>query len=135
MKTYALRRFLLIIPTLFLVSFLVFLAVRLIPGDIIDLMIQESVRFTEAERAVLEHELGLDVPFLTQYGRWVGVWPQAGGGFSGIFQGDLGNSLWSNTPVVDEIVNRMPVTVELGILALLTSTIIALPIGVYSAIR
>ena len=135
MRAYIIRRLLLIIPTLFLVSILVFFVTRLIPGDIVDQMAQQRVYMTESTRWAIEHQLGLDVPIPVQYGRWVGVVPQADGSFRGLFQGDLGNSLWTQTPVTEEILSRLPVTVELGILAMLILLIISLPIGVYSAIR
>jgi len=74
----------------------------------------------------IKHELGLDVPIYIQYWRWLG---------NLVLHGNLGNSLWTGTPVMNEIKQRWPVTFELGILALLVTQIIALPIGIYSAIR
>jgi len=76
--------------------------------------------------ASIKHELGLDVPIYIQYWRWLG---------NLFLHGNLGNSLWTGTPVINEIKQRWPVTFELGILALLVTQIIALPIGIYSAIR
>jgi len=76
--------------------------------------------------ASIKHELGLDVPIYVQYWRWLG---------NLVLHGNLGNSLWTGTPVINEIKQRWPVTFELGILALLVTQIIALPIGIYSAIR
>jgi peptide/nickel transport system permease protein len=76
--------------------------------------------------ASIKHELGLDVPIYVQYWRWLG---------NLIFHGNLGNSLWTGTPVINEIKQRWPVTFELGILALLVTQVIALPIGIYAAIR
>jgi len=73
----------------------------------------------------IRHKLGLDVPVHVQYGRWIG----------GVFSGDLGNSLWTNVPISDEIAGRLPVSLELGIIALIIAQLIAIPIGVYSAIR
>ena len=140
MRTYIIRRLLLMIPTLFIVSLIVFFMIRLIPGTIVDAMIAEQMRggvgvMGEADREALEHALGLDMPILTQYGRWVGVLPGADGSFSGIFQGDLGNSLWKGIPVTEEIAVRWPVTLELGFLALIVAQLIALPIGIFSALR
>jgi len=80
-------------------------------------------------------EYGLDVSIPHQFGRWLGVVPQADGRFSGIFQGDLGTSLITDKPVLEEIVIRWPVTFELGLLAIIVAQIIALPIGIYSALR
>ena len=128
MRTYLIRRLLLVIPTLFLASLIVFFVIRLVPGDVIDLMISthDVSASAELDREMLEKALGLDVPIHIQYGHWMG---------NIILHGDLGNSLWKATPVVDEINARYPVTIELGILALVVALIIAFPIGIYSAIR
>jgi len=138
MRAYIIRRLLLMIPTLFIASLIIFFMIRLIPGDIIDVMVAE-LEMEEGggivDRAALERELGLDVPILTQYGRWIGVVPGADGSFSGIFQGDLGKSLWRGTPVVEEIALRWPVTLELGLMAIIVAQLIALPIGIFSALR
>ena len=127
------------IPTVFIVSLIVFFMIRLIPGTIVDAMVAQQHRMgggaVALDRAVIEHELGLDVPILTQYGRWIGFLPQDDGSFSGIFQGDLGTSLWRDTPVLEEIAFRWPVTLELGLLGLIVAQLIALPVGVYSALR
>jgi len=123
------------IPTVFLASLIIFFAIRLVPGNIIDVMAEQMGYVTHLDRGEIAHRLGLDVSVLTQYGRWVGVWPQEDGSFSGVFQGSLGNSLWLDTPVIDDIAPRWPVTVELGILALIVAQLIALPIGIFSALR
>ncbi len=136
MRAYIIRRLLLVIPTVLLVSAIIFLLIRFIPGDVIDAMLADfgqGVGMTA--RPTLEKALGLDVPILTQYGRWIGVVPQADGNVSGILQGDLGNSLWRKTPVVDDLLARWPVSVELGLLGLIIAQLIALPIGIYSALR
>ena len=130
MRDYLIRRSLLIIVTLFLVSIIVFLTVRLIPGDIVDSMEAEARSWTAAagrlDREAIERRLGLDVPWHVQYARWIG----------GIFQhGSLGVSLRDGRPVTEKILSRVAVTFELGLLALVTSVIIALPIGIYSAVR
>ncbi|TET41384.1 MAG: ABC transporter permease [Dehalococcoidia bacterium] len=141
MRTYIIRRILLMMPTVFIVSLIIFFMIRLIPGTIVDAMVAEQMRggvggvMGVADREALEHSLGLDVPVLTQYGRWIGVIPGADGSFSGILQGDLGNSLWKGIPVTEEIADRWPVTFELGLLALIVAQLIALPIGVFSALR
>src|SRR5436853_7237212 len=104
MQGYVIRRLLALIPTLIFASFIVFLTVRLIPGNIIDLMLsQNDVSAAKATRAQLEAALGLDQPIYTQYFRWIGAF---------ILHGDLGKSLWSNTPVMGEIMHRLPVTFE-----------------------
>ena len=128
MRAYVVRRLLLILPTIFLASLIVFFIIRLIPGTVIDLMLaQHDVSASlEQDRAMIESALGLDVPIHIQYGRWMG---------NIILHGDLGNSLWSNTPVVDDIIAKIPVTFELGLMALIVALLIAFPIGIYSAIR
>ena len=129
MRAYVIRRLLLTIPTVFFVSLIVFITIRAIPGSIIDIMVSNYSAYgpvAHMDRASIEHDLGFDVPMYLQFGRWIGRI---------ITHGDLGNSLWKQTPVINDIKQRWPVTVELGILALIVTQVIALPIGVYSAIR
>jgi peptide/nickel transport system permease protein len=127
------------IPTLILVTILVFLMVRFVPGSILDMMISdhagESGTDYETMKAALKVNLGLDAPVYTQYGRWMGVLPQKDGGFHGVLQGNLGTSLWTNRDIVHEILIRIPISLELGTIALITGLLIAFPIGIYSAIR
>jgi len=130
MTAYIIRRLLLMIPTIVLVSIIVFAGIRLIPGDVIDQMVTEHVfaSVTERDQTVeaIRAKLGLDVPIHIQYGRWV----------SGIItRGDLGDSLWRGTAVTDEITARLPVSIELGIMAIIIAQVIAFPIGIYSAVR
>jgi len=132
MRAYLIRRLLLIIPTVFIVTVLVFLTSRFIPGDVIDMMVSEMASLAEAQSAAeidvdwVRHKLGMDVPIHVQYGRWAGRI---------LTRGDFGNSLWTQRPLVEEIRNRIPVTFELSLIALIISVLIALPVGVYSAIR
>ncbi|MFC2038340.1 ABC transporter permease [Chloroflexota bacterium] len=138
MYSYAIRRILLIIPTLILVTILVFMSVRFIPADAIDLMLAEmgsSGAVSELSAEYLREQLGLNVPVHVQYGRWLGIWPQASGEFLGLIQGDLGESLWKSTGVRKLLLERLPVSLELGFIALITALVTAIPIGVYSAIR
>ena len=140
MRSYLLRRLLLIVPTLIIVTLIVFLSVRFIPGSILDLMIARigDAGATNIDIEALKHLRGLDVPIHIQYGRWLGILPQAadkGGQFSGLIQGDFGASLWNAEPVLQQLSQRLPVSLELGLLSLVAAFIIALPIGVYSAIR
>lgn len=123
------------IPTVLLASCVVFFAVRLIPGDVIDLMSEEMGTFTEMDRQAIEAMLGLDVPVYVQFGRWLGVARLADGTFNGIFQGNLGESLWGQGDVIKLIAKRWPVTLELGAIGLIFSQIIALPIGIWSVLR
>ena len=129
MRAYIIRRLLLILPTLFILSILVFLSVRFIPGDVIDVM-QGRMEFLggagDIDREALERRLGLDVPVYVQYGRWIG----------GIFlHGSLGESLMGRGAVEEKIIGRLPVTIELGVMAVVIGLLIALPVGIYSAIR
>ena len=127
MRAYIIRRLLLIIPTLFLLTILVFLSVRFIPGDIIDVIVDRMEFYAEdVDREALERKLGLNAPVHVQYGRWIG----------GIFRhGSLGTSLWGGWTVEERIIGRLPVTIELGVLAIIIGLVIALPVGIYSAIR
>ena len=143
MRAYIIRRLLLIIPTLFILSILVFLSVRFLPGDIIDLIearMQEAGGAIEIDREALERILGLDVPVYVQYGRWIGVLPTPDpfsmeSRFDGILQGTLGESLMGRGAVEEKILNRLPVTIELGVMAIVIGQLIALPVGIYSAMR
>lgn len=126
MHAYVLRRLLALIPTLLFASLIVFFTVRLIPGDVIDMMLsQNDVSAGKKDREALIKALGMDKPILTQYFSWLGQ----------VLKGDFGNSLWQSTPVLERLVERLPITAELGALALMIGVMIALPIGVYSAIR
>jgi len=120
------------VPTLFLVTVLVFSVIRLIPGDVIDLMVAERSDMagmgTTMDADYIRHLMGLDVPVHVQYGRWVqGVfteWPP-----------DLGESLWRDRTVLNELGDRLPVSLELGAMSIVIALLFALPIGTYSAIR
>ena len=129
MRAYIIRRLLLILPTLFILSILVFLSVRFIPGDVIDVM-QARLEYLGStgrlDREALEQKLGLDVPVYVQYGRWMG---------DILRHGTLGNSLMGDWSVEEKIVGRLPVTLELGVMAIVIGLVIALPVGIYSAIH
>jgi len=132
MRDYLTRRLLLMIPTIFVVSVVVFFMVRFIPGDIVELMAFQRVTGGAAtkEAAVdendIRHQLGLDVPAHIQYARWM----------QGIFtRGDFGSSLWTQRPVLPEMLKRLPITFELGFFAFIISQLVAFPVGVISAIR
>ena len=144
MRAYVIRRLLLIIPTLFILSILVFLSVRFIPGDVIDVMAarmeEQGTLAFEIDREALEQMLGLDVPAYVQYGRWIGVLPTPDfvtkeSHFNGLLQGNLGDSLMSSFTVEEKIIGRLPVTIELGVMAIVIGLLIALPVGIYSAVR
>ena len=128
MRAYIIRRLLLLIPTLFILSILVFLSVRFIPGDVMDAMVLRLGYFdvSVVDREALAEKLGLDKPVWVQYGRWS----------RDIFvHGTLGTSLMHELPVAERILERLPVTLELGLLAIFIGLLIALPVGIYSAIR
>jgi peptide/nickel transport system permease protein len=98
MRAYVIRRLLLVVPTLLVVTLAVFMTVRFIPGTTIDLMVAEMMGDGTGDPKVMEevlrHQLGLDQPVHIQYLRWLGVARQDDGRFSGVLQGDLGESLW-----------------------------------------
>ena len=142
MRAYIVRRLLLMVPTLLILTVIVFLAVRFIPGDIVDAMTLEMERWgVDIDREAVERMLGLDVPVHVQYGRWMGVlptpdWVTGESHFKGLLQGTLGESLRrTHLTVEEEILGRFPVTIELGVIAIVIGLLIALPVGIYSAIR
>ena len=129
MRTYVIRRLLLFIPTLIILSMLVFFSVRMLPGDLVDIMTADTQFGVSTEEAKdrLRAIMGLDVPAHIQYVRWM----------SGILlRGTLGQSLQrGHKPVEGKILKRVPVTLELGATALIIGLVIALPVGIYSAVR
>ena len=129
MRAYVIRRILLMIPTLFILSVLVFMSVRFIPGDVVDMMMQQmmlSGALLDMDREAFERVLGLDRPIYVQYADWIG----------GILvRGTLGESLMHEFTIEQRILGRLPVTLELGLLAILIGWTIALPVGIYSAVR
>ena len=126
MRAYLIRRLLLVLPTLFILSILVFLSVRFIPGDVIDAMQGRLAGLGRVDRAALEQMLGLDQPVYVQYGRWLR---------DILLHGSLGRSLMGDWSVEEKILGRLPVTIELGVMAIVIGLLIALPVGIYSAIR
>jgi peptide/nickel transport system permease protein len=134
MRAYVIRRILVLIPTLLLITIFIFFLIRLIPGDIIDMMLAQSSD-AGVDREALEKALGLDAPQIVQYGRWLGVLRQMDGRFAGLLQGDLGVAAWQKMPVTTLVAKKWPVTLELGILGLIVGQLIAIPIGISSALR
>ena len=130
MGTYIIRRLLLVIPTLLIVTALTTIAIRLIPGDAVDVLVGQmdlSGKENRQElRARLEAELGLDVPIPVQYVRW---WRDV------LLHGDLGDSIFMGVSVKDQIKQRLPVTLEIGVLALIIAMLISFPIAIFSAVR
>ena len=130
MGTYIIRRLLLVIPTLLIVTALTTIAIRLIPGDAVDVLVGQmdlSGKENRQElRARLEAELGLDAPIPVQYVRW---WKDV------LLHGDLGDSIFMGVSVRDQIKQRLPVTLEIGVLALIIAMLISFPIAIFSAVR
>ena len=127
MRAYLIRRLLLLIPTMFILTAIVFLAVRFIPGDIVDL-IADAMWW---EGGVIDEDLvrqmmGLDVPVHVQYGRWIG---------DILLRGSFGESLFGGWPIGERIAGRLPVSIQLGVMAIVIGLVIALPVGIYSAVR
>jgi peptide/nickel transport system permease protein len=123
MHRYLARRLLLVIPTLIGVTIVVFALVRLLPGDAVTMLLQEYAYAKDADE--MRAKLGLDRPGAVQYVEWAG----------GVLRGDLGTSLRSKAPVGEELLKRMPVTAELGMLGLVVGLLIAIPVGVIAAVR
>jgi peptide/nickel transport system permease protein len=123
-RQYVLRRFALAVPTLFLVSVIVFVMMRLMPGDVVLRMVEGQAYAPTIE--AMRKDLGLDRPAYVQYAEWIG----------GILtRGDFGRSYWTRQPIWDEFAHRFPVTLELAILTILVSVVIGVAIGIVSAVR
>jgi peptide/nickel transport system permease protein len=122
---YVAKRILLMVPSLFGVTVAVFVIMNLVPGDVVMARIAEAGSFEQEDVDRLRQELGLDRPMYQRYGSW--LW--------GAVRGDLGDSLWTGTPVTKEIMSRLPITMEIALLAFTTSLLVALGVGVVSAIR
>src|SRR5262245_20424565 len=121
--TYVLRRVLIAVPSLLIASLIVFTVPRLSPGDVVQLMLEEKAYGTDLDD--LRAKLGLNRPIPVQYVEWLGR----------IARGDLGESLWTRQPVVEELARRLPVTLTLGFLAIGVAILVGIPIGVLAAVR
>jgi peptide/nickel transport system permease protein len=125
MLRYAIKRILLMIPTLFGVAVLVFVLLRLMPGDIVDLRLRaEGGNVAQETIAAERARLGLDKPIVVQFFSWVG----------GLAVGDFGTSMWTGRPVIQEIASRLPLSLEVAILATIMATLISIPLGTLSAV-
>ena len=122
---YLVRRFLLMVLTLFGISVIIFALLRVVPGNIADILADAAGFVNPAEKAKLEADLGLDKPIPVQYAAWIG----------GLARGDLGYSYVSEKPALDEILPRIPITARLAFLALVFSVVLGVPLGVISAVR
>ena len=127
MRQYTIKRIGLFIPTVILVTVLVFVLMRIIPGDPALAILEDEGggSYTQEDLARLRHEIGTDRPIVVQYATWV----------SGVVRGDFGDSLWFKAPVMGELKDRIPTTVELAVFAMVLAMVVAIPLGVVSAIN
>ena len=125
MSGYLIRRFFLMLVTLFGISVLIFVMLRLVPGNITDIIFDSAGFVNPKQKQRIERELGLDQPIVVQYGRWIG----------GLARGDLGYAYVSEKPALQEIAPRIPVSAKLAGLALVFSTLFGVTLGVLSAVR
>jgi peptide/nickel transport system permease protein len=123
MTTFILRRLLDLVFVLLCVSLLVFLMLRLIPGDAVEIMLGANTDITPERVEALRRQLGLDQSLFAQYGSWL----------AGVLRGDLGTSVWTGRPVSAEILGRLPITLEITLLALVVALLSAFPLGVLAA--
>jgi peptide/nickel transport system permease protein len=126
--TYLLRRVVASVPTLFGVTVLIFVAMRIIPGDPISLITGEggmNYALSDEEIDAVRHSLGFDRPYHEQYLSWMGD----------VMSGELGRSFWRQEPIRDQILRRAPITAEIGLMAIVLSWLIGLPIGILSAVK
>jgi peptide/nickel transport system permease protein len=123
-RNYVIGRVLLLIPTLFGVSLIIFVIMRLLPGDVAVVALGGGQGVSEQQIQDYRRRLGLDRPIPVQYADWVG----------GLLRLDLGRSLLTNQPIRDDLLKRLPVTMELAFGAVLLSVVIALPVGILSAV-
>jgi peptide/nickel transport system permease protein len=129
-RTYVLRRVLLMFPLLVGVSIVVFAMVRILPGDVATLMVaggQDGGAVARNEETIqaIRRSLNLDQPLHVQYALWLGQ----------VARGDLGQSYWTKRPIIEEIGRALPITIELAVLSVLIAVLVGLPLGVLSAVR
>ncbi|MSQ22234.1 MAG: ABC transporter permease, partial [Dehalococcoidia bacterium] len=114
MRKYLVRRLFAMVPTLFLMSLIVFFLLRILPGDVAQLIlgdVEGGIQANQMSVETLRHELGLDKPLHIQYLTWL----------SDVLRGDLGNSLLSGKSVTGEMLHRLPITIQLGLMAQITA--------------
>jgi peptide/nickel transport system permease protein len=126
-RTYLTKRLLLIVPTLFGVAAVVFVIMRVIPGDVTLLILggDQTGRIDPQQLAAMRHQLGLDQPIAVQFGQW--LWD--------VLRLDFGKSLWTGQPVIEEVLIRLPLSLEVAILATIVSVLLAIPLGMLAAVR
>ena len=129
MTAYVIKRLLLFIPTVVIVTFVAFFIVNILPGDAAFLsMVGEGEGAEKIDPEVLENvrrELGIDRPILVQYVDW----------FGGVLTGDFGTSFKTKTPVIDALERRFPLTIQLAVMSVIISMVLAVPLGVWSAVK
>jgi peptide/nickel transport system permease protein len=127
MRTYLTKRLLLMVPTLLGVAAVVFVIMRVIPGDVTLLILggDQTGRIDPKQVAAMRQQLGLDQPIVVQFGQW--LW--------GVLRLDFGNSLWTGQPVIEEVLIRLPLSLEVAILATIVSVLLAIPLGMLAAVR
>lgn len=128
MNTYVLKRFMLFVPTLLLVTLMVFALMRLVPGDPAELLLmgfEGDGQYSQQQLDELRAKLGTDRPLAIQYLSW--IW--------GMLRGDFGVSMYFDTPISDDLAAKLPITLELAALALMLAFVVAVPLGVISAVR
>lgn len=123
MATFIVRRLFDLIFVLLAVSLLIFLMLRLIPGDAVQIMLGANVDITPERVEALRRQLGLHLPLHEQYLQWLG----------GVLRGDLGRSVWTGRPVSEEILGRLPITLQLTVLALILALALSFPLGILAA--
>src|SRR4030095_13323607 len=136
MFTYTVRRLLIMIPTLLVISFVTFAIIKLPPGDFLTNRIAElqsqGDRSALEKAAFLKRQYGRDRPFIEQYAKWVGLWPTEQG-FSGLLQGNWGWSFEYDLPVGQVVGDRMLLSFIMNFSVILFTWAVAFPIGVYAA--
>jgi len=125
MRTFIIQRLLIAVLTLVGMSIVIFVLMRIAPGNIVDIIFQSAGYVNPAAKEEIMQEMGLDRPILVQYVGWVGS----------LLQGDLGKSYRYDIPAWELIKPRIPVTVQLAVMALIVSICIGIPAGVVSAVR
>jgi peptide/nickel transport system permease protein len=123
MRVYILRRLVAVVPTVLMITLVVFVMMRSIPGDPVVALLGDA--FTEEDAAKVRKEYGLDKPILVQYGLWLGK----------LAQGDWGTSILSGRPVLKDVLVRLPVTLELIVLSMAVALVIAIPAAIIGALR
>jgi peptide/nickel transport system permease protein len=126
-RTYILKRLLLIVPTLLGVAVIVFLIMRVIPGDVALMILggDDGGQINQDQVVALRKQLGLDQPLIVQFGTW--LW--------GVLRFDFGDSLWTGQPIVHELAIRLPLSLQLALMATFVSVLIAIPLGTLAAVR